>query len=71
MDAASLVGRLLVMGCMRFREQKATGRFIERVQELVGVEDTGNTYKDALASILEAIRWWHEMSTRQASPPEV
>jgi predicted RNase H-like HicB family nuclease len=31
---------------------------------VVGVAGSGSTYEEALASALEAIRWWQEMTTR-------
>ncbi len=43
--------------------------FIAQVQELPGCEGSGATYETALASVLEAIRWWHEASGEgEASP---
>ena len=54
---------------LRWSEEQ--GLYIGQVQELVGAEGTGSSYEEALASALEAIRWWHEMTTRQASPPPV
>lgn len=42
--------------------------YIGQVQELVVVEGSGDTYEEALASTLEAMRWWKEMTTRQATP---
>jgi predicted RNase H-like HicB family nuclease len=47
------------------------GAYSGQIEDLVGVEGTGSTYEDALASTLEAIRWWQAMITRQASPPPV
>ena len=43
--------------------------YIGTVPELVGVEGTGNTYEEALASVREAIRWWHRMSGEGSSSP--
>jgi predicted RNase H-like HicB family nuclease len=43
--------------------------YLAEVPELPTVEGSGKTYEEALASVLEAIRWWQEMTTRQAIPP--
>lgn len=40
-----------------------------QVQELVGVEGTGSSYQEALASVLEAMRWWRERSGEGSSSP--
>ena len=45
------------------------GAYIGQVEDLVGVAGSGSSYEEALASALEAIRWWQEMSARQAIPP--
>jgi predicted RNase H-like HicB family nuclease len=45
------------------------GAYVGQVEELVGVASSGSTYEEALASTLEAIRWWQEMTTRQPRPP--
>ena len=51
------------------RWSEAQGASIGQVQELVGIEGTGTTYEDALASILEAMRWWRERSGEGSSSP--
>jgi predicted RNase H-like HicB family nuclease len=43
--------------------------YIGTVPDLVGVEGTGNTYEEALASVREAIRWWHQMRGEGSSSP--
>jgi predicted RNase H-like HicB family nuclease len=45
------------------------GAYIGQAQELVGIKGTGNTYEDALASLLEAIRWWREQRGEGSSSP--
>ena len=52
---------------LRWSEEQ--GAYIGQAPEIVGVEGSGSTYEEALASVLEAIRWWQEMSTRQPTPP--
>jgi predicted RNase H-like HicB family nuclease len=52
---------------LRCDEQQ--GAYIGQAPEIVGVEGSGSTYEEALASVLEAIRWWQEMSSRQPTPP--
>ena len=39
---------------LRWDEQQSA--YIGQVPEIVGVEDSGSTYEEALASVLEAIR---------------
>ena len=43
--------------------------YIGQVQELVGVAGTGSSYQEALASVLEAMRWWRERSGEGSSSP--
>jgi predicted RNase H-like HicB family nuclease len=43
--------------------------YIGTVPDLVGVEGTGNTYEEALASVREAIRWWQRRSGEGSSSP--
>ena len=45
------------------------GAYIGQGDDLAGVAGTGSTYEEAFASVLEAIRWWQQMSTRQRRPP--
>jgi predicted RNase H-like HicB family nuclease len=52
---------------LRWDEQQSA--YVGQAPEIVGVEGTGSTYEEALASVLEAIRWWQEMSARQPIPP--
>lgn len=52
---------------LRWSEEQTA--YVGQVQELVGIEGSGSTYEEALASVLEAIRWWQETSTRQPTPP--
>lgn len=43
--------------------------YLGTVPDIVGLEGTGSTYEEALASALEAIRWWQEMSRGRPHPP--
>lgn len=43
--------------------------YIGKVQDVVGVEGTGSTYEEALASVLEALRWWRQMSGEGSATP--
>ena len=52
---------------LRWREKQRA--YIGQVQELVGVEGTGSSYQEALASTLEAMRWWSERSGEGSSSP--
>ena len=52
---------------LRWSEQE--GAYMGEVPDLVGVQGTGSTYEEALASVLEAIRWWHKMSGEGSSSP--
>jgi predicted RNase H-like HicB family nuclease len=45
------------------------GAYIGQVQDLVGIEGSGSTYEEALASVLEAIRWWREQSGEGTPSP--
>ena len=41
---------------------------IGQIQEMAGIEGTGSTYEEALASVLEVLHWWQKMRTRQSIP---
>ncbi len=43
--------------------------YIGKVPDVVGVEGTGSTYEEALASLLEAMRWWRQRSGEGSAAP--
>jgi predicted RNase H-like HicB family nuclease len=52
---------------LRWNEKQRA--YTGQVQEVVGVEGSGSTYEEALASTLEALRWWREKSGEGSSCP--
>lgn len=42
--------------------------YLAEAPELPGVEGSGKTYEEALASVLEAIRWWQEQGVELSGP---
>lgn len=49
------------------RWSKEHRAYVGQVQELLGVEGSGNTYEEALASVLQAIRWLQEQNGEGSS----
>ena len=47
---------------LRWSEEQSA--YVGQVEDLIGLEGTGSTYEDALASTLEAMRWWQENRVR-------
>jgi predicted RNase H-like HicB family nuclease len=43
--------------------------YCAEVPAIPGCEGSGRTYEAALASVQEAIRWWHERSSEGSSSP--
>ena len=45
------------------------GAYIGQAEDLVGVAGSGSTYEEALASVLEAIRWRQERNGEEEPSP--
>ena len=43
--------------------------YVGQVQELLGIEGSGKTYEEALASVLQALRWLREKNGESSSSP--
>jgi predicted RNase H-like HicB family nuclease len=51
------------------RWSKGHQAYFAEVPGLPGVQGSGKTYEEALASVLEAIRWWREKDGEGSSSP--
>lgn len=51
------------------RWSKEHRAYVGHVHELLGVEGSGKTYEEALASVLQVIRWLQERNGEGSSSP--